>query len=24
VQATFNGDDQKHKGLIQQILNFLF
>jgi flagellar L-ring protein FlgH len=24
VQATFNGDDVKHKGLIQQILNFLF
>jgi flagellar L-ring protein precursor FlgH len=24
VQATFNGDDQKKKGLIQQILNFLF
>jgi flagellar L-ring protein FlgH len=24
VQATFNGDDQKHKGLIQQILNYLF
>jgi len=24
VQATFYGDNQKHKGLIQQILNFLF
>ena len=24
VQATFYGDNQKHKGIIQQILNFLF
>ena len=24
VQASFYGDSQKHKGLIQQILNFLF
>lgn len=24
VQASFAGDSQKHKGLIQQILNFLF